>query len=386
MVASRFRHLSENSPVAQLIASICLLRTRRCRGTEAFGLEVVSIRGPRFAVPSWNYRSTARMVKKKASGHGLLKTLMNHLDELLPLLARLTEVNGSQTTLAQLAVEDGRSPWHLQRIFGQEVGETPLQYGRRVRLQRAAALLLISDLKVIDIALRSGFDSHEGFTRACKAVFGLPPIEFRSQKRQPFHQLVEGDRKYLATVARVAPCVGLYRTTCRETVSTNERKARMAYKISTKTIEETTFLFRRGQVEPSGLAEAFAGAFVPLFQFVMEQGLPLSGPPTTRYPNFGPGLITYEAGMPIGTTVAELQEMDVSDYEVGTLRSGLAASTIHSGPYDRLVDGHAALQRWITANNEQPGGAPWEVYITDPGEVPDPTEWQTELVHPLLRS
>ena len=29
------------------------------------------------------------------------------------------------------------------------------------------------------------------------------------------------------------------------------------------------------------------------------------------------------------------------------------------------------------------GGAPWEVYISDPGEVPDPAEWITEIVHPL---
>jgi AraC family transcriptional regulator len=27
-------------------------------------------------------------------------------------------------------------------------------------------------------------------------------------------------------------------------------------------------------------------------------------------------------------------------------------------------------------------GAPWETYLTDPAEVPDPAEWRTEVVYP----
>lgn len=36
--------------------------------------------------------------------------------------------------LADLAAADGRSPFHLQRIFSAEVRESLLQYSRRVRL------------------------------------------------------------------------------------------------------------------------------------------------------------------------------------------------------------------------------------------------------------
>jgi hypothetical protein len=30
------------------------------------------------------------------------------------------------------------------------------------------------------------------------------------------------------------------------------------------------------------------------------------------------------------------------------------------------------------------GGGPWKVYVIDPGEVPDPAQWVTEINWPLL--
>jgi effector-binding domain-containing protein len=59
------------------------------------------------------------------------------------------------------------------------------------------------------------------------------------------------------------------------------------------------------------------------------------------------------------------------------------ATTIHKGSYDTLNLAHEAVQTWILENHEEAGGAPWEVYITDPSEVPNPNEWLTEIIHPL---
>ncbi|MCG8460983.1 MAG: helix-turn-helix transcriptional regulator [Holophagales bacterium] len=132
------------------------------------------------------------------------------LEKLLPLLARLVERGGERVSLAELAARDGRSPSHLQRVFRAEVGESPLQFSRRVRLQRAAASLLVTDESVLDVALDAGFESHEGFTRAFRARFDLSPREFRAQ-RSVFEKLVHQARTHLETANRTAPCVGLYR-------------------------------------------------------------------------------------------------------------------------------------------------------------------------------
>lgn len=305
---------------------------------------------------------------------------MTRLEELLPLLAQLTEVDGETKTLADLAAADGRSPFHLQRIFSAEVGESPLQFSRRVRLQRAAAALLVTQKSVLDVALDAGFDSPEGFSRAFRAMFSLSPRQFREQQRSVFNHFVRHYQLHLETANRAAPCIGLYRvaTGNQSNQIKRTRGSNMSYEITKKTIAETPFLYMRSQVKPEDIATALGSMFVPVFQYATAEGIPFAGPPTARYISFGPGLVTIEAGMPVAGS-AEGTE----DIMAGSLVGGAVVSTIHKGPYDSLNEGHEALQRWMAANNEEAGGAPWEAYLTDPGEVPDPAEWLTEIVHPL---
>lgn len=40
-------------------------------------------------------------------------------------------------------------------------------------------------------------------------------------------------------------------------------------------------------------------------------------------------------------------------------------------------------QTWLVDSGASPGGAPWEVYLTDPGEVPDPADWKTQVLLPI---
>jgi AraC family transcriptional regulator len=47
-----------------------------------------------------------------------------------------------------------------------------------------------------------------------------------------------------------------------------------------------------------------------------------------------------------------------------------------------LHEAHAAIEAWLGAHALKPAGDPWEVYVTDPGEVPNPAEWQTLVVWP----
>ena len=46
--------------------------------------------------------------------------------------------------------------------------------------------------------------------------------------------------------------------------------------------------------------------------------------------------------------------------------------TIHSGPYDTLSQTYDALAAWIAAEGHIAGDGPWEIYVSDPGTVPDP--------------
>ena len=85
----------------------------------------------------------------------------------------------SMEALSQVA---GYSLWHSLRIFKELSGKTPFDFIRAVKLTRAAEALRDSDKKVLDIAMDSGFDSHDGFTRAFHRQFNITPQRYKDTK------------------------------------------------------------------------------------------------------------------------------------------------------------------------------------------------------------
>jgi AraC-like DNA-binding protein len=70
----------------------------------------------------------------------------------------------------------------FHRLMVQVLGETPGAHQRRLRLDRGAWLLLRSRATVLDVALETGFENHETFTRAFRARFGVTPSSFRKDR------------------------------------------------------------------------------------------------------------------------------------------------------------------------------------------------------------
>jgi AraC family transcriptional regulator len=92
------------------------------------------------------------------------------------------------------------SSHHFQRIFFVIIGITPAEYARRRRLTLAARELIATNTRIIDIALKYGFDSPNAFTRAFRNVHGINPRAARTQgavltafPRISFHIELKGD-------------------------------------------------------------------------------------------------------------------------------------------------------------------------------------------------
>ena len=85
----------------------------------------------------------------------------------------------SDLTLEILAGRVGFSRYHFHRIFREVIGEPAKEYIRRLRMDRAAYRLKISEETIMRIALDAGFTTHESFTRAFQRQFGMPPNAFR---------------------------------------------------------------------------------------------------------------------------------------------------------------------------------------------------------------
>jgi AraC-like DNA-binding protein len=82
-------------------------------------------------------------------------------------------------TLDELAAEAATSRSVLAERFTRFLGEPPLTYLARWRLQLAARLLRTTQKAVLQVAGEVGYDSEAAFNRAFKREFGSPPAQFR---------------------------------------------------------------------------------------------------------------------------------------------------------------------------------------------------------------
>jgi transcriptional regulator GlxA family with amidase domain len=114
-----------------------------------------------------------RLSVQQLSGdvRGPLTRILHEMEENLetPLRAR------------ELAERAGISIRALGRILRDRVGESPMRYYLKVRLQAARNALFYSDIPIQGIAASCGFSCPEVFSRSFRAHFGVSPREFRQQ-------------------------------------------------------------------------------------------------------------------------------------------------------------------------------------------------------------
>lgn len=276
-------------------------------------------------------------------------------------------------SLASLAARAGWSPFHFHRAFRRVTGETPKQYTLRLRLEAAAARLVTGREPIVRIALGAGFGSHEVFTRAFRRRFGRTPAAYRSDVLKDASPRQRA--RHAAVTATAGPCVGLFH------LSTVRREVMMpTLSIERRELPVQTILFVRTTAARHELPNAIAQGVGKVYMHAQTAGAALDGHPFTRYLSAGPGLLEIEVGFRVAAAAA-----GADDVASGELPAGEAAVAVHAGPYDQLAETYAALERWIAQNGLRPAGAPWEWYVTDPADHPDPADWRTEVYWPVTR-
>ena len=74
----------------------------------------------------------------------------------------------------------GVSMNHIVRLFKQHYGLTPTQYVTKLRVDKAAELLRQEEVKILEIAYLTGFQSLSNFYRCFKGQVGFTPREYRN--------------------------------------------------------------------------------------------------------------------------------------------------------------------------------------------------------------
>ncbi|MCC6714525.1 MAG: helix-turn-helix transcriptional regulator, partial [Gammaproteobacteria bacterium] len=85
-------------------------------------------------------------------------------------------------TLDELARQAGTSRSVLAERFQHFVGQPPMHYLTRWRMQVAAGLLARGMSNVAGVAAEVGYDSEAAFSRAFKKFVGVPPATWRRQQ------------------------------------------------------------------------------------------------------------------------------------------------------------------------------------------------------------
>lgn len=86
---------------------------------------------------------------------------------------------GRRPSLDEVADASGTTRFHLSRTFSLAAGVPLTAYMRGRRLTEALKLIEAGAPSLIEVALEAGYGSHEAFTRAFRAQFGITPEEAR---------------------------------------------------------------------------------------------------------------------------------------------------------------------------------------------------------------
>ena len=152
----------------------------------------------------------------------------------------------------------------------------------------------------------------------------------------------------------------------------------MTSEFGTTELEAQPMVGIRTKTTMDQIADTMGMLFGELHGYVQQSGQAPAGMPFAIYHEMHGGTVDLECGMPVASPLAGTDRI-----RAGELPCGKAATVTHTGHYDKLRHTWEALTAWMKSEGLEPAGAPWEVYVTDPGREPDPSKWRTDIFFPV---
>lgn len=292
----------------------------------------------------------------------------SYLESIQRVITHVTTHLDDALDLEMLAADACLSPYHFHRVFRGMVGETPMEFVRRLRLERAAWRLATTTVPVTTVAFDAGYEAHEAFTRAFRQHFGASPSEFRATPRAHHH---------------LAASCGVHfdpRGHVPRFVPRSTGGSAMHVDIETHPAR------RLATVRHLGPYNQIGRAFGELGQRL--------GPAMGALAMHGAAMIALYHDDPDSVAPADLRAdaamvvPDEFELPLGVteqrLPAGRYASTLHVGPYEQLGDvWQRFMGEWLPASGERVASSPAvETYLNNPETTPK-EQWRTLLSIPL---
>ena len=121
---------------------------------------------------SFKYVSQFRQIRKMKEDDKIEKTIIF-----------MKENMGHKVTLKELASHAGLSQSHFSMLFRKKTGRSPMDYLIYLKIHKACQLLDSSDMKIKEIALKTGYDDPYYFSRIFTKLMGKSPMKYKKEPK-----------------------------------------------------------------------------------------------------------------------------------------------------------------------------------------------------------
>ncbi len=282
-------------------------------------------------------------------------TVNDHRERLNRVLVYIQNNIDRPLSLAPLAAVANFSPFHFHRIFSAYIGESLHEHIRRVRLEKAAQKLALSEGPITEIALAAGYETPAAFTKAFKQLFGKNPTEFTKLKqRDP--------------------------SAMRSRVPAGRRGNIVRPEIRALSPQKVLFVRKTGPY-----ATAAAEAWSALMSYAYSHRMISKETKAIGISHDSPGItpeekIRYDACI----TVKDPFKPE-GEFGVQTIAGGRYAVFLHKGPYKNFTKTYDYIMaRWYPESGEKFRDLPcFEVYLNRDPQRTKPENLRTEIHVPV---
>lgn len=259
------------------------------------------------------------------------------------------------------------SPYHFHRIFTAMVGETPNNFVSRIKLEKAAQLLLDNPkTPVSDISFACGFINLSSFSRAFKAYFNMTTTQFRNEGKAIY--IKNGIRygKDCKAVSKIGK--HLQQVNSQLCSVTFNKLIIMDAKIEIKQMPELNLIYCRH----TGAFDKIGQAYETLFKWAIPRGIVNSSTKTVTVYHDDPAITSIDK---VRQDASIVVDRDVKvEREIGKL-------TVPSGKYavgrfeikeTEFEEAWNTICAWLTESGYQPTDSPtYEYYHNDYSAEPE---------------
>lgn len=233
-------------------------------------------------------------------------------------------------SLERLSAVAAFSKFHFHRQFSALYGLGVGRYVQLLRLRRASYRLAFRRHGILEVALASGYESHEAFSRAFKRAFGQTPSEFRAE-----------------------PGWERWHTTLNELTSVRSRH--MPTNIQPSDVEIVDFPETRvASLRHRGPAARLGDSLRRFIAWRRENGLPPQRAATFNIVHEGPDVPPGEGGYELCVAITRPVAPNDAGIVESSIPAGRCARLRHTGSDDTLPQSVDYLYAtWLPASGEE---------------------------------